>query len=81
MKHTHSGFFVFSWTRFDDGTDENLDEPAANGVDSHRDQDTCKGIRADFRQGDQADKSHNDAAVCQQNTGPVADAVDKPGRQ
>lgn len=81
VEHTHSGFFVFGWTRLDDGTDEDLDEAAANGVDSYRDQDACKRIRADFRQSDQTDKSHDDAAVRQQNTGPVADAVDKPGRQ
>ena len=45
VEETHDGILVFKRTGLDDGTDQHLNESAADGVDDDGEKDADKGVR------------------------------------
>ena len=77
MQHTHRRFLIVRRTCLHDGTHQNLQQSAANGIDCHRDQNAYKRIRQKLRQECQRGKPDRRQNVRKDHGCPVTDPVDK----
>ena len=77
MQHTHRCFLIVRRTCFHDGTHQNLQQSAANGIDCHRDQNAHKRVRQKLRQESQRGKPDCRQNVRKDHGCPVTDPVHK----
>ena len=75
VQQAHGGLLALGGAGLHDGTDEHLDQPAADGVQHHGDEYACVGIRQQPRQRRQADQPQRGQHVRRHHADPVADPV------
>ena len=77
MQQAHGGLFVIGGAGFDDRADQHLQQPAADGVDHHGNDQPGKRAGQQLRQHGQRDEPGSRKDVRQHHRRAVADAVDE----
>ena len=77
MQQAHGGLFVIGGAGFDDRADQHLQQPAADGVDHHGNDQPGKRAGQQLRQHGQRDEPGGRKDVRQHHRRAVADAVDE----
>ncbi len=81
MEQAHGLFLMFRRAGLQNGADEHFNQPAAYGIEGHRNEDPCKGIGQHFRQNGQQHQSCGRHAVGNEDGGAVPNPIHKLGGQ
>ena len=79
MQQTHRLFLIVAGAALHNGTDQHLNQPAADGIGHYRKEDARKSVRQQPWQHHQSDQSGSGKCMGKHNGDSVTNPVNKPG--